>query len=36
MRNTEGNQEFPDWLIHLGNDTLPTSPGLGPDVIQIP
>ena len=36
MRTTEGSQEFADWLIHLGNGTLPTTPGLGPDVIEIP
>ena len=35
MRTAAGSEEFADWLIHLGNGTLPTTPGLGPDSIQI-
>jgi ATP-dependent DNA helicase PIF1 len=36
MRTTRGSQEFANWLIQLGNGTLPTHPNLGPDIIEIP
>ncbi|KZS08018.1 Uncharacterized protein APZ42_028147 [Daphnia magna] len=37
MRTTAGSQDYADWLIELGNGTLPQIPRLNnPDVIEIP
>ena len=37
MRTVAGNQDYADWLIQLGNGTLPTIPRLNnPDLIEIP
>ncbi|MDE9500162.1 hypothetical protein KKJ22_20760, partial [Xenorhabdus bovienii] len=36
MRTVAGNQDYADWLIQLGNGTLPTNPRLNnPDLIEI-
>ena len=37
MRTTQGSQEYADWLIQLGNGTLPQLPSLNdPELIEIP
>ncbi|XP_046632783.1 uncharacterized protein LOC124312311 [Daphnia pulicaria] len=37
MRTVAGSQDYADWLIQLGNGTLPTHPKLNiPDMIEIP
>jgi hypothetical protein len=36
MRTTAGSQEYANWLIELGNKTLPTTTNLRSDVVEIP
>ncbi|XP_045025503.1 ATP-dependent DNA helicase pif1-like [Daphnia magna] len=36
MRTTAGSQEYANWLIELGNGTLPTTANLSSDVVEIP
>ena len=37
MRTTQGSQEYADWLIQLGNGTLPQLPSLNdPELFEIP
>jgi ATP-dependent DNA helicase PIF1 len=36
MRTTAGSQEYANWLIELGNGTLPTTGNLSSNVIEIP
>jgi ATP-dependent DNA helicase PIF1 len=35
MRTTAGSQEYANWLIELGNGTLPTTANLSSDVVEI-
>ncbi|XP_046452737.1 uncharacterized protein LOC124200510 [Daphnia pulex] len=36
MRTTAGSQEYANWLIELGNGTLPTTGNLSSNVVEIP
>jgi ATP-dependent DNA helicase PIF1 len=37
MRTADGSQDYADWIIQLGNGTLPQTPSLNdPDLIEIP